>query len=63
MNAKRCSKQSKEIKGYAPTKLKTGCPSKFKKNKNPPTHSSTEVSYDTFLEQMAQRETQICHLL
>lgn len=63
MNAKRYSKQSKKIKGYAPTKLKTGYPSKFeKKNKTkkqkPPTHSSTEVSYDIFLEQMAQRKIQ-----
>lgn len=60
MNAKRYSKQSKKTKGDAPTKLKTGYPSKFKKTKNkkPPTHSSTLVSYDTFLEQMAQRKMQ-----
>lgn len=55
MNAKRYSKQSKKIKGCAPTKLKTGYPSKFfkknPKNKKLPTYSSTEVGYDTFLEQ------------
>lgn len=44
MNAKRYSKQSKKIKNYAPTKLKTGYPSKFKKNKNLPlTHQQKSV--------------------
>lgn len=69
MNAKRYSKRSKKIKGYASTKLKTGYPSKLK-NKTKPTHSSTGFSYDTFLEQMACKETckqvssftLICHL-
>lgn len=56
MNAKRYSKQSKKVKGYAPTKLKTGYPPKLKKKKI--SHSSTEVSYGTFLEQMPQRKTQ-----
>ena len=57
MNAKRYSKQSKKVKGYAPTKLKTGYPPKFKKKKKI-SHSSTLVSYGTFLEQMPQRKTQ-----
>lgn len=52
----------RKIKGYASTKLKTGYPSKFKKKQNkknpPPTHSSTDFSYETFLEQMAQRKLQ-----
>lgn len=45
---------------YAPTKLKTGYPSKFSKKlkTSPPTHLSTVVSYDTFLEQTVQRKMQ-----
>lgn len=44
MNAKRYSKQSKKIKGYASTKLKTGYPSKLKKKKkNLLTHQQDSV--------------------
>lgn len=57
--------QSSQRKSKAMPQLnwKTGYPSKFEKKKKtkkqkPPTHSSTEVSYDIFLEQMAQRKIQ-----
>lgn len=56
MNAKRHSKQSKKVKGYAPTKLKTGYPPKFKKKKKSPTHQQKSVM--ALSEQMPQRKTQ-----
>lgn len=57
MNAKRHSKQSKKVKGYAPTKLKTGYPPKFKKKKNLPLINRSQL-WHFLLEQMPQRKTQ-----
>ena len=68
MNAKRYSKQSKKVKGYAPTKLKTGYPPKLKKKKKSPTHQQKSVMALFWNKCLKEKHKQIlsfsltCHL-